>query len=47
LAFQYLLNNLLVSVPGAQGAIFLDPEGEFVELVSRRATPYELKLEGA
>ncbi len=47
MAFQYLLNNLLVAVPGAEGAIFLDPEGEFVELVSRRATPYELKLEGA
>ena len=47
MAFQYLLNNLLVDVPGAQGAIFLDPEGESVEHVSRRATPYELKLEGA
>lgn len=45
--FQYLLTNLLVDVPGAQGAIFLDPEGEAVEYVSRSATPYELKLEGA
>lgn len=45
--FQYLLTNLLVDVPGAQGAIFLDPEGEAVEFVSRSATPYELKLEGA
>jgi predicted regulator of Ras-like GTPase activity (Roadblock/LC7/MglB family) len=45
--FQYLLTNLLVDVPGAQGAIFLDPEGEAVEFVSRNATPYELKLEGA
>ncbi len=47
MAFQYLLNNLLVDVPGAQGAIFLDAEGESVEFVSRSATPYELKLEGA
>ena len=47
MAFQYLLNNLLTDVPGAQGAIFLDPEGESVEHVSRSATPYELKLEGA
>lgn len=47
MAFQYLLNNLLVDVPGAQGAIFLDYEGEAIEFVSRRATPYELKLEGA
>ena len=45
--FQYLLTNLLVDVPGAQGAIFLDPEGESVEFVARQATPYELKLEGA
>jgi predicted regulator of Ras-like GTPase activity (Roadblock/LC7/MglB family) len=46
-AFQYLLTNLLVDVPGAQGVVFLDSEGESVELVSRQATPYELKLEGA
>ena len=45
--FQYLLTNLLVDIPGAQGAIFLDSEGEAVEFVSQRATPYELKLEGA
>ncbi|MGE5236295.1 MAG: hypothetical protein ACM3O7_08115 [Acidobacteriota bacterium] len=45
--FQYLLTNLLVDVPGAQGAVFMDPEGESVEVVSRQATPYELKLEGA
>jgi len=29
--FQYLLTNLLVDIPGAQGAIFLDPEGEALE----------------
>jgi len=45
--FQYLLTNLLVDVPGAQGAIFLDPEGEAVEYVCRTTTPFELKLEGA
>ncbi|MFH1176049.1 MAG: roadblock/LC7 domain-containing protein [Acidobacteriota bacterium] len=45
--FQYLLTNLLVDIPGAQGAVFIDSEGEAVELVSRRSTPYELKLEGA
>ncbi|NWG00561.1 MAG: hypothetical protein HXY19_06425 [Thermoanaerobaculaceae bacterium] len=45
--FQYLLTNLLVDVPGAHGAIFLDPEGEAVEFVCRQATPFELKLEGA
>jgi predicted regulator of Ras-like GTPase activity (Roadblock/LC7/MglB family) len=45
--FQYLLTNLVVDVPGAQGAIFVDPEGEAVDFVARRTTPYELKLEGA
>jgi predicted regulator of Ras-like GTPase activity (Roadblock/LC7/MglB family) len=45
--FQYLLTNLLVDVPGAQGAVFLDSEGETVECVTRKSTPYELKLEGA
>jgi predicted regulator of Ras-like GTPase activity (Roadblock/LC7/MglB family) len=45
--FHYLLTNLLVDVPGAQGAAFLDAEGEAVDFVSRGATPYELKLEGA
>jgi predicted regulator of Ras-like GTPase activity (Roadblock/LC7/MglB family) len=45
--FQYLLTNLLVDIRGAHGAVFIDPEGEAVELVSRRSTPYELKLEGA
>lgn len=45
--FQYLLTNLVVDVPGAQGAVFVDPEGEAVDFVARRATPYELKLEGA
>jgi len=45
--FQYLLTNLLIDVPGAQGAIFVDPEGEAVDFVARGTTPYELKLEGA
>ena len=45
--FQYLLTNLVVDVPGAQGAVFVDPEGEAVDFVARRTTPYELKLEGA
>ncbi len=45
--FQYLLTNLVVDVPGARGAVFVDPEGEAVDFVARRATPYELKLEGA
>jgi hypothetical protein len=46
--FQYLLTNLLVEVPEAVGAIFLDPEGEAVEWVSQsQRDPYDLKVEGA
>jgi hypothetical protein len=45
--FHYLLTNLLVDVPSAIGAIFLDPEGEAVEWVSRHDDPYQLKIEGA
>jgi hypothetical protein len=45
--FQYLLTNLLVDVPGALGAVFMDPDGESIELVSRRPIPYALKVGGA
>jgi hypothetical protein len=45
--FNYLLTNLLVDVPSAIGAIFLDGEGEAIEWVSREGDPYELKVEGA
>ena len=45
--FHYLLTNLLVDVPQALGAIFVDPEGEAVELVTRHGDPFDLKVEGA
>jgi hypothetical protein len=45
--FNYLLTNLLVDVPRAVGAIFLDPEGEAIEWVTRHGDPYDLKVEGA
>lgn len=46
--FNYILTNLLVDVPEAIGAVFLDSEGEAVEWVSNRdAPPFELKVEGA
>ena len=45
--FHYLLTNLLVDVPSAIGAIFLDPEGEAIEWVTRHGDPYQLKIEGA
>jgi hypothetical protein len=46
--FHYILTNLLVDVPEALGAIFLDDEGEAVEWVSNHdGPPYHLKVEGA
>ena len=45
--FNYLLTNLLVDVPHAVGAIFVDEEGEAVEWVTRHNDPYDLKIEGA
>jgi len=45
--FNYLLTNLLVDVPSAVGAIFLDDEGETIECVTRHREPYEMKVEGA
>jgi hypothetical protein len=45
--FNYLLTNLLVDVPHAVGAIFVDPEGEAVDWVTRHDDPFDLKIEGA
>ena len=45
--FNYLLTNLLVDVPQAVGAIFVDPEGEAVDWVTRHNDPFDLKVEGA
>jgi len=45
--FNYLLTNLLVDVPQAVGAIFLDDEGEAIEWVTRHNDPFDLKVEGA
>lgn len=45
--FNYLLTNLLVDVPEALGAIFLDDDGETVDFVTRHGEPFDLKVEGA
>ncbi len=45
--FNYLLTNLLVDVPHALGAIFLDAEGEAIDWVTRHDDPFDLKVEGA
>lgn len=45
--FNILLTNLMVDVPEAVGAIFLDEEGETVDFVTRHGEPFDLKVEGA
>ena len=46
--FHYILTNLLVDVPDALGAVFVDSDGEAVEWVSNRdGPPFELRVEGA
>jgi len=45
--FNYLLTNLLVDVPEALGAVFVDDEGETVDYVTRHGEPFDLKVEGA
>jgi len=45
--FNILLTNLLVDIPEAIGAIFLDDDGETVDFVTRHGEPFDLKVEGA
>jgi predicted regulator of Ras-like GTPase activity (Roadblock/LC7/MglB family) len=42
-----LLDELVAKISGALGAVFVDPEGEAIELCVRAATPYEMRLEAA
>jgi predicted regulator of Ras-like GTPase activity (Roadblock/LC7/MglB family) len=48
--FDRLLHDLVVSIPGAIGALFLDFEGEAVQMVGHRpfeADDHDLKVMGA
>lgn len=45
--FQYVLGDLLAKNPRALGALFLDPAGEAIELVSTGLSSYELRVLGA
>lgn len=45
--FQYILGDLLAKNPRALGALFLDPAGEAIELVSTGLSSYELRVLGA
>jgi len=50
LAFQKILHELVTSTPGAIGALFLDWEGETVEMLGARpfeADDHDLKIVGA
>jgi len=44
---SYILSNLLADVPKAEAVIFLDAEGETIEVLSARMQPYDIKVQGA
>lgn len=44
---SYILSNLLADVPKAEAVIFLDAEGETIEVLSARMQPYDVKVQGA
>ena len=44
--FRNILRDLVETVPGARGAVFVDPEGEYVELYCIGEAD-EMKLAGA
>lgn len=45
--FRSILGSMIGSVDGAVAAMFLDQEGEAVEVVGRAGSPDELKIVGA
>lgn len=47
MGFQSILQSMLAEVPGAKAAMFLDYEGESVEIAGQGISPHELKVVGA
>ncbi|HBL26911.1 MAG TPA: hypothetical protein DD490_08765 [Acidobacteria bacterium] len=45
--FQYVLANLLANNDNALGALFLDDNGETVDLACAGYTPYQMRVVGA
>lgn len=45
--FQYILANLLAQNDGSIGVLFLDGDGETVDLACSEYTPYQMKVVGA
>lgn len=45
--FQYILANLLAQNDGSVGVLFLDGDGETVDLACSEYTPYQMKVVGA
>ena len=45
--FQYVLANLLANNDEALGALFLDDNGETVDLACAGYTPYQMRVVGA
>jgi predicted regulator of Ras-like GTPase activity (Roadblock/LC7/MglB family) len=47
MTFRNILSTLVENVDGALGAMFLDDQGESVEVVTRSIDPYEMQVIGA
>ncbi len=47
MSFTHILDEMVSSVHGARGAMFVDYEGEAVEVVSRDVPRYDLQVIGA
>lgn len=45
--YQYILANLLADVDDALGIVFVDDEGEIVDVAVKRSTDIDLKVTGA
>ncbi len=45
--FHYILNDLIAGVEGATAVVFLDEEGEAVDVVTRGLEPADVRLSGA
>lgn len=44
---SYILSNLLADIEKAEAVVFLDAEGEAIEVLSARLQPYDVKVQGA
>jgi hypothetical protein len=45
--YQYILGNLLAQNDGAVGVLFLDDQGETIDVACSEFSPYQMKVVGA